>query len=258
MKYEDVEKAVHGCDIVYHLASIAGIDTVTKRPTLTIEVTLNGTQNALKSCLKHNVKRFIFTSTSEVYGPMAFNMNEEDNTSQGPLSEPRWYYATSKLAAENLVHAYYREFGLKITTVRLFNIYGPTQLGEGAIGNFVKQAVANQPITIYGQGNQIRAWCYVEDCVRGLILSSDDKAAGQCLNIGNPYETPSIYQLAKKVIELAGSKSEIKFLDRFSEKGDVFLRVPDTRKIKNLLGYEPKVFLDEGLKRTIEGFRKRA
>jgi nucleoside-diphosphate-sugar epimerase len=255
--YDDVEKAVSGCDVVYHLASVAGIHTVTKRPTLTIEVTLIGTQNILKACLKHKVSRLLYTSTSEVYGPMAFNMTEEDFTSQGPLSEPRWYYATAKLAAENLIHAYYREYGLKITTVRLFNIYGPTQIGEGAIGSFVNQAVTNQPITVYGQGNQIRAWCYVDDCVRALILAADDKAIGQCLNIGNPYETPSVYQLAKQVIKLTGSNSQIVFQDRFSDKGDVFLRVPDIRKIKNLLGYEPQVFLEEGLKITIEGFRKR-
>jgi nucleoside-diphosphate-sugar epimerase len=257
MNSDDVDKAVQGCDVVYHLASVAGIDTVTKKPTKTIEVTLNGTQNALRASIKHGVKRFIFTSTSEVYGPMAFNMNEEDFTSQGPLSEPRWYYATAKLAAENLVHAYYREYGLKITTVRLFNIYGPTQIGEGAVGSFVKQAITNQPITVYGQGNQIRAWCFVEDCVRALILVSDDKAIGHCLNIGNPYETPSIYQLANQVIRLTESKSKIIFQDRFSDKGDVFLRVPDIRKIKNLLGFEPQVFLEEGLKKTIEGFKKR-
>jgi len=257
MNYEDLDNAMKGCDIIYHLASIIGITTVTKRPTLTIEVSLVGTQNALKSALKHKLKRFFFTSTSEVYGPMAYNRSEEDFTSQGPLSEPRWYYATAKLTAENLIHAYHREYGLPITTVRLHNIYGEGQLGEGAIGMFIKRAIRNEPLTIYGQGNQIRAWCHVSDCARALVLLADDKAIGHCVNIGNPYETPSIYQLAKMIIALTGSKSEIQFEDKFSEKGDVFLRVPEITKLKKMTGYEPKVFLDEGLKRTIEAFKKR-
>lgn len=254
-KPEDVDKAVNNAEIIYHLAAVAGIHTVTEKPVETIEINFYGTKNILEAARKHDIKRFLFSSTSEVYGPYAFNASEEDPTSQGPLSEVRWYYATSKLAAENLVHAYYRQYGLKITTTRFFNIYGPNQLGEGAIGNFIKNAIVNKPLEIFGDGGQIRAWCYISDCIEGSILSYNKNVIGHSVNIGNPFEPISIFNLAKKIKSITNSKSKIKFIEKFSKKGDVFLRVPNIEKIKKLTGYQPKINLDEGLKRTISFFK---
>ena len=166
LDYEHVKESMKGSEIVVHAAGIAGIDTVINNPVLTGRVNVIGTANVLEAAKENNVcDRLIDFSTSEVFGSMAFRSSETDSTVAGSAGEARWTYAVSKLAGEHLAHAYYKEFNLPCVTVRPFNVYGPGQTGEGAIQIFIKKALQNEMISIDGDGNQIRAWCYVDDFV---------------------------------------------------------------------------------------------
>jgi len=247
--------AMQGVDYIVHMASIAGVDTVLKNPVLTMDVSLTGTMNALR--LAHaagNIKRFIDFSTSEVFGSYAFRVREADVTSLGAVGEARWTYAVSKLATEHLAHNYHRQYGLPTCSIRPFNIYGPGQVGEGAIHAFVTRALRGDALAIHNQGDQIRAWCYIDDIVDAVLLALvSDAAVGQAFNIGNPRSTVTIYHLARMILEAAGSRSELKFV-RWDHP-DVELRVPDVKKAEERLGFSAKVDLDVGLARTIAWYR---
>ncbi len=245
-----------GCDIVFHLAALCGIDTVIQKPVKTIEVALLGTYNVMKTARELGVNHVITISTSEVYGQLAFKVDEETSTTQGPISEARWGYAVSKLATEYLALAYHKQYGLNVTTVRPFNIYGPSQIGGGAVRNFIDNALRDKPINVYGDGNQIRSWCYVDDFINGLLLIPFNvKASGKTFNIGNPRETITIYRLAKLIKRLTKSSSTIQCVDRKAPVMDVYLRVPDTTRAEKMLGYVPEITLEEGLKRTIDWYK---
>ena len=250
-----VTAATRGVDYVIHMASIAGVDTVMKNPVTTMEVSLLGTVNALRAAhAAGGIKRFIDFSTSEVFGTYAFRVNEGNVTSLGAVGEARWTYAVSKLATEHLAHNYYRQFGLPTCAIRPFNIYGPGQVGEGAIHAFVTRALENEPILIHNQGDQIRAWCYIDDIVDSVLLAlTRDDSIGETFNIGNPRSTVTIYHLARMIVEAAKSKSDIRFV-RW-DFPDVELRVPDVRKAEQRLGFRAKIDLDVGLLRTIEWYR---
>lgn len=158
---DSIKKAMVGANIVIHAAAIAGIDTVIKRPVETMEVNIIGTANVLRAAWENKVPdRVIDFSTSEIFGSMAYRVSEKDNAVAGSAGEARWVYAVSKLAGEHLIHAYHTQYGLPTVTVRPFNVYGPGQTGEGAIQIFIRKALNNENISIYGDGNQIRAWCY--------------------------------------------------------------------------------------------------
>jgi nucleoside-diphosphate-sugar epimerase len=250
-----LRKATLGVDYVIHMASIAGVDTVLKNPVLTMEVSLKGTMNALSASLEaKNIRRFIDFSTSEVFGSYAFRVREADVTSLGAVGEARWTYAVSKLATEHLAHNYYKQYGLPTCAIRPFNIYGPGQVGEGAVHAFVTRAIQNQPITIHNEGDQIRAWCFIDDIVEAILLSLEkDEAVGQSFNVGNARSTITIYQLAQLVKRLAGSSSSIDFVKW--DFPDVELRVPDVKKAEKLLGFRAKVDLEDGIARTIAWYR---
>lgn len=252
-----VNRAVEGCDYVIHMASIAGVDTVLKNPVLTMEIGLEGTMNVLRAAqAAGGVERFVDFSTSEVFGSYAFRVREADVTSLGAVGEARWTYAVSKLATEHLAHNYYKQFGLKTCAIRPFNIYGPGQVGEGAIHAFVVRALNGEPIQIHNEGDQIRSWCYIDDIVEGILLALErDEAVGETFNIGNPRSTITIYQLARLVVRLAGSDSKISFVDW--DFPDVELRIPDVKKAEKLLGYRPVVDLEDGLERTIAWYKKK-
>jgi len=248
-------ESMKGCDIVIHCAAIAGIDTVIKKPITTMQVNLIGTLNVLNAMIENNIKRLINFSTSEVYGPYVYKGTEDDLTTQGPIGQMRWTYAVSKLAAEHLAHCFGEEHSIKVTSIRPFNIYGPRQVGEGAIQKFISSAVLNKDIFITGDGTQIRAWCYIDDFVNGVLVSlSNDRSVGEVFNIGNPQGTITILKLAKKIISLAKSKSKIIFNE--SAGPDVEIRVPSIKKAIDYLGYEAKVSLDEGILETIKWQRK--
>jgi nucleoside-diphosphate-sugar epimerase len=252
-----VDRATAGADYVVHMASIAGVDTVLKNPVPTMEISLEGTMNALRAAVgTGKVKRFIDFSTSEVFGSYAFRVREADVTSLGAVGEARWTYAVSKLATEHLAHNYWKQFGLPTCSIRPFNIYGPGQVGEGAVHAFVLRALAGDPLKIHNEGDQIRAWCYIDDIVESILLALEkDEAVGQSFNIGNARSTITIYQLARLIVRLTGSPSEIQFVPW--DFPDVELRIPDVRKAEKLLGFRAHVDLEDGLARTIAWYREK-
>ena len=239
-------------NIVVHMAAIAGIDTVIKSPTTTMRVNLMGTINALDSAQQlKRLERFVDFSTSEVFGSNAFRAEESGLASIGAVGEARWIYAVSKLTGEHLAHAYHREFGLPAVTLRPFNVYGPGQVGEGAIHRFVTQALQNKEIEIHGDGTQIRAWCYVDDMVEGVLLAMQHRLAiGESFNIGNARAVVTIFGLANTVVRVLNSQSAIRFVSK--EYADIELRVPNVDKARDLIGFEAQVDLEEGIKRTGE------
>ena len=250
--------AAEGCEIIVHLAAIAGVDTVLRMPVDTMKVAILGTYNMLEAARQQpRLERFVDFSTSEVFGSYAYNVREADLTSLGAVGEARWTYAVSKLATEHLAHNYHKQFHIPAVSVRPFNIYGPGQIGEGAIHRFIVQALCDKDITIHNDGSQIRAWCYVDDMAAGLLACLErDEAVGQAFNIGNPRSVVTIYNLAMQIKRLSGSRSSISFVPW--DQTDVALRIPNIEKARRLLGYEPQVDLEEGLQRTIQWYRTKA
>ncbi|HTL04927.1 MAG TPA: NAD-dependent epimerase/dehydratase family protein [Gemmatimonadales bacterium] len=252
-----VQSAIAGCTHVVHLAAIAGVDTVLTMPVHTMKVSLIGTYHVLEAALAtRGIERVIDFSTSEVFGTYAYKVREGDLTSLGAVGEARWTYAVSKLATEHLTHNYHVEFGLPSVAIRPFNIYGPGQVGEGAIHRFILQALKGEDITIHNDGGQIRAWCFVEDMVEGIVRAlALPEAVGHSFNIGNPRSIVTVYHLAREIVRLSGSASRIVFVPW--DKVDVELRIPNIEKARERLGFEPSVDLEEGLLRTIEWYRAR-
>jgi len=251
-----LKNSIGDCDSVIHMAAIAGVNSYYRMPRKTMEVNMIGTYTVLESVKENKrIKTFIDFSTSEIYGGHIFRAREDGESMQGDIKDRRWTYAISKLAAEKFSHCYYWEYGLPVCSVRPFNIYGPNQPGEGAIQVLLSKVLSNKPAPITGDGNQIRAWCYVEDFVDGLLKCFNKKeAAGNAFNIGNPNCTITILGLVQKMIELTGSKSKI-FYDKHIGV-DVDLRVPDISKARQMLGYSPKIGLNEGLLRTIKWYKE--
>jgi UDP-glucose 4-epimerase len=251
--------AADGVTHIVHCAGIAGVDTVLQSPVRTMRVNMVGTFNALEAGLatQGTLERLVDFSTSEVFGTQAFRVAETSVTVTGSVGEARWTYAVSKLAGEHMAHAYHAELGLPTTTVRPFNVYGPGQIGGGAIRAFIEAALAGHDLTIHGDGSQIRAWTYVDDMVEGALLALEHpNAVGESFNIGNARSAVTIYDLALRIKRLTGAPGELVF--RPLHYSDVELRIPNVDKARDLLGFETKVELDEGLERTIAWYRQRA
>ena len=243
-------------NVVLHLAAIAGITTVTLKPVYTMQVNMIGSYHLFEALLnvKEEIHQIVDFSTSEIFGSYAYKLGEEAGSRIASVGEARWTYSTSKLAAEHLAHAYFTQYDLPITTVRPFNIYGPGQVGEGAIHQFVVRALRNEEMQIHGDGDQIRSWCYVDDFVDCIKLILDNpKSIGEAFNIGNPRGTVTIAMLAYMIKNISLSSSEIVYVPKNYE--DVELRVPSIEKAKRILGYEPKIDLDRGLENTIEWYK---
>jgi nucleoside-diphosphate-sugar epimerase len=256
---EHMRGAAEGATHIVHMAAIAGVATVLKSPVRTMRVNLMGTANVAEVAhgLGDKLERMIDFSTSEVFGRHAYKVEETHETSGGQVGEARWSYAVSKLAGEYFLHAYFEEYGLPVAVVRPFNIYGPNQIGVGAIHHFVRHAIANEEITVHNDGAQIRAWCYMDDIAAAVIEILENPAAiGQSFNIGNPRSVCTTYDLALRIKRLAGSSSPIVF--KPLEYSDVEIRIPDITRAREVLAWEPKVDLDEGLERTIEWYRAEA
>ncbi len=256
LDFDHLRESMAGADIVVHCAAIAGIDTVIKSPVRTMRVNMIGSANVLEAAthLEH-CDRLVCFSTSEVFGQQAFRSDETDKTVMGQVGEARWTYAVSKLAEEHLAIAYQQEKGLPATVVRPFNIYGPGQIGEGALRTFIQRALTNKTIEIHGDGTQIRAWCYVDDMVKGTLIAMENPAAvGETFNIGNQRAVVTIYGLANTVIRVLDSSSEITFTRK--DYVDVELRVPSVAKAEQVLGFTAKVDLEEGIRRTAEYYRE--
>lgn len=252
---ESVGAAMKGVDQVYHLASIAGVGTVLHHPVRTMRVAIQGTFEVLDAAIAQaEPPRVVVFSTSEVYGRQARDVAESNDTSVGPVSQSRWTYASAKLAVEHLSHAFGREHGLQVATVRPFNVYGPRQVGEGAIHHFVRKALLGEPLVVHNDGAQLRSWLYVDDMVSGTIATMEHPAAvGQAFNLGNPLATVSVRELADLVVEVSGSASKVVSEPR--DYPDIEVRIPNIDSARSLLGFAPTVDLREGIARTVAWYR---
>ncbi len=252
LDFDALQRAMAGADIIVHCAAIAGIDSVIKSPVTTMRVNMVGSANVLEAASRlSRCDRVVCFSTSEVFGTQAFHSTENDHAVMGAVGEARWTYAVSKLSEEHLAIAYYREKWLPSTVVRPFNVYGPGQVGEGAIREFVLRAIRDEALEVHGDGTQIRAWCYVDDMVDGVLLAmAHPEALGESFNIGNERAVITIYGLANTVVRVLNSKSKIVFT--LKDYVDVDLRVPSVKKAKQLLGFEAKVDLETGIELTAD------
>ena len=238
------------CDVIHHLAAAVGVRYILNHPMESIITNIKGTEIVLDLCNKFK-KRLLVASTSEVYGKHTHApLVESDNIIYGPSSKFRWSYAASKLMDEFMALAYYRTNGLKVTLVRLFNTVGPRQTGTYGmvIPRFASQALRNEPLRVYGDGNQTRTFTYVKDVVWALIrLVEKEEAFGNVFNIGG-IEEVSILDLAKRIIVTADSKSEIELVPYEKAFGkdfeDMQRRVPGIDRISKLIGFAPKTTLD--------------
>jgi UDP-glucose 4-epimerase len=249
-------------DVVFHLAAAVGVKLIVEQPVHTIETNVHGTEVVLKHANKKK-KLVVIASTSEVYGKSNdVPFREDSDLVLGPTPKHRWAYACSKALDEFLALAYWKERKLPVIIVRFFNTVGPRQTGQYGmvIPNFVRQAIAGEPITVFGDGNQTRSFTHVVDVVNALLaLVVEPRAIGQVINIGNTEEV-TIMELARRVRDLSGSTSSIKLVpyDEAYESGfeDMPRRVPDLRRAAELIGYKPKHGLDEILIQVIDHFRR--
>jgi UDP-glucose 4-epimerase len=258
MDADAIRELAQGVTHIVHCAAIAGVDTVRESPVRTMRVNMIGTYNVLEAALatRDTLERLVEFSTSEVFGTHAINAREGNVTTIGSVGEARWTYAVSKLAGEHMAHAYHDELQLPAVTVRPFNVYGPGQVGGGAIKAFTEAALAGRDLTIHGDGAQIRAWCYVDDMVECVRLCLEHpNAVGQSYNVGNPRSAVTIFDLAQRVKRLTGCPGEIVFAPL--EYVDVELRIPNVEKAREDIGFDAKVELDDGLERTIAWYRAR-
>jgi UDP-glucose 4-epimerase len=238
-------------DFIYHLAAAVGVELIVHSPVRTIEENVRGTEHVLTAANRRRVP-VLLTSTSEVYGKSnRERFQEDDDLLIGPPVLGRWSYACSKLLDEFLGIAYWQERKLPVFIVRLFNTVGPRQTGRYGmvLPRFIQQALRHEPMTIFGDGKQTRCFCYVTDTVRALLeLPHHESAVGQVYNIGNTEEV-SIADLANRVKKATGSRSESRFIpyDEAYAKGfeDMRRRVPNTQKIRDLLGWHPTKSLDD-------------
>ena len=248
-------------DVIFHFAAAVGVKLIVEEPVHTIETNVHGTEVVLKHANKKR-KKVVIASTSEVYGKSAdVPFREDADLVMGATVKHRWAYACSKAIDEFLALAYYKERGLPVIIVRFFNTVGPRQTGQYGmvLPSFVQQALSGSPITVFGDGTQSRSFTYVGDVVECLLkLVDEPKAVGQVFNIGNKEEV-TILKLAEIVKSLTASASPIEFIpyDKAYEEGfeDMPRRVPDLTKIRLLVGYEPKVQLNEIITKVIHYFR---
>jgi UDP-glucose 4-epimerase len=248
-------------DVVFHFAAAVGVKLIVEQPVHTIETNVHGTEVVLKHANKKK-KLVVVASTSEVYGKSVdVPFREDSDLVMGPTPKHRWAYACSKAIDEFLALAYWKERKLPVIIVRFFNTVGPRQTGQYGmvIPNFVRQALAGEPITVFGDGTQSRSFTHVADVVRALMaLVTEPKAIGEVINIGNTEEV-SIYALAERVKAMAGSKSAIRLIpyDQAYESGfeDMPRRLPDLTKIREMIGYEPRHSLEVILTDVIEFIR---
>jgi UDP-glucose 4-epimerase len=249
-----IDKLIADSDYVVHLAAALGVFNIVNKPLESLKTNLQGSENVLEAADKYK-KPVLIASTSEIYGKNdKVPLNEEDDRIIGHPLKSRWSYSEAKAVDESLAYFYYLENELPVRIVRFFNTVGPRQVGNYGmvVPRFVSAALKNQPLQVYGNGDQIRCFCHVDDVVRALLLVMDsDKAVGNVFNIGNNQQI-SILELAKKIIEITGSKSEIVKLP-YSEAypegfEDMQRRVPDISKIKDALGWTPQIGLDQIIK----------
>jgi UDP-glucose 4-epimerase len=249
-----IDNLIAESDYVVHLAAALGVFNIINKPLESLKINLQGSEIVFEACDKYR-KPVLIASTSEIYGKNdKASLNEEDDRIIGHPLKSRWSYSEAKAVDESLAYFYYLENKLPVRIIRFFNTVGPRQVGNYGmvVPRFVTAALKNEPLSVYGSGDQIRCFCHVTDAVNALLLVMDsDKAVGQVFNVGNNSQI-SIMELAKKVIEITGSKSVIEKIayDKAYPSGfeDMQRRVPDISKIMQVLGWEPKINLDQIIK----------
>ena len=260
--YRLMEDLISKTDFVFHLAAAVGVFNIVNSPLESLMTNIKGTEIILELCSKYS-KPILVTSTSEVYGKnTTIPLNEESDRVLGSPLLSRWSYSEAKAVDESMAYFYYSEKKLPVRIVRLFNTVGPRQVGSYGmvVPRFVTAALKNQPLEVYGSGAQIRCFCHVSDAVKALLLVADsEKSIGQVFNIGNNQQI-SIIDLAKKVIEITGSKSEIvkvPYSQAYS-KGfeDMQIRVPDISKINHFFGWTPRIELNQIVKDIAKFYSK--
>ncbi len=255
---ELVDEAVARVDAVFHLAAAVGVNLIGEKPLESLMTNIRGTETVIEMAHKYD-KRLLVMSTSEIYGKnTSDSLSEEDDRILGSPLKSRWSYSEAKAIDEILAYTYWREKGLETVIIRLFNTVGPRQTGSYGmvIPRFVGQALRNEPITVFGDGNQTRCFCHVGDVVEGLVaLSEHPEAFGKVFNLGGGEEV-SIRELAERVIELTGSQSSLEFIpyDTAYEAGfeDMERRVPNTTRAMQLVGFEPSASLDDIIRSVID------
>ena len=258
-----LERLVKSCDIIYHLAAAVGVKYILDNPIQSILTNVEGTENVLSLANEYH-KKVLIASSSEIYGKQSSKViSEEDNRILGPTSVPRWSYADAKAVDEFLAFAYAIEKKLKFIILRFFNVVGPRQVGNYGmvIPRFIQEALSGKPITVYGDGSQVRTFTFINDAVRAVAdLSLCDQAYGKAFNIGGS-ESVSIKQLAHRIKRKTNSKSKIVYLPYQKFYGDHFedvkFRVPDLARIRKTIGYRPHYPLNRTIEETIKYFRKK-
>jgi len=246
-----MDRLVSECDIIYHLAAAVGVELIVRDPVRVIETNIKGTDIVLRIAARYR-KKVMLASSSEVYGKSeAVPFAEDDDRVLGPTTHSRWSYACSKAMDEFLALAYHKQKGLPVVIMRFFNTVGPRQTGRYGmvVPRFVQQALANQPITVYGDGKQSRCFVHVQDVVRAIVLLSEaEEAVGEVFNVGSTQEV-TIAALARRTVDLTHSRSEIVYIPyaQAYEAGfeDMRRRVPDISKIRRYVGWEPTIDLDD-------------
>ena len=259
-----IEHLVAQTDVVYHLAAAVGVDWVLRHPLRSLETNIQGTEHVLRACAAQNRRRVLIASTSEVYGKNDKDaLAEDDDRVLGSARLARWFYASAKAIDEAFALAYWRERRLPVTVVRLFNTVGPRQTGRYGmvVPRFVRWALRNEPLRVYGDGQQTRCFTNVHDVVHALVaLMETPSAAGEVFNIGQPNEI-RIIDLARRVIELTESASELKLVpyhadEAYGERAEGFedmrRRVPDASKLYAHTGFRPRIGLDQTLREVID------
>lgn len=253
-----IQEEVSHCHFVYHLASAVGVQLIIQKPVETVQRIVHGTDVVAEACSKYR-RPILLTSTSEVYGKSEnVPFSEDADITMGPTSKRRWAYASAKMLDEFLILAHHYQTSLPVYIVRLFNTVGPRQAAQYGmvLPRFVEAALADKPIQVYGTGEQTRCFCSVLDVIEGLVaLKDSSEAIGKVVNLGSNEEI-SMTELAKRVIQLSGSKSEIVYIPYNEAYGpgfdDMQRRIPSLQRAEQLIRWQPKYSLDDIIRQVIE------
>jgi nucleoside-diphosphate-sugar epimerase len=253
--YESIINLGDDFDYIIHATAILGIHKVVEKSILTIDTNYTSCKYALELARRQkNLKKFLSFSTSEVYGRNIEMASEEKDMAVGQANEARWCYAASKILCEHLINAYNREHGVPTVVIRPFNVFGENRVGSNAMSAFLFRAMLNEPITVDGNGEQIRTWCHIDDFVQGLLMALESNTSGEAYNIGNPNNSISILDLATFIKKITNSQSEISITGVYIP--DVKNRTLSIEKAQRDLGYEPIIGLEEGIEQMYSWAKK--
>lgn len=257
-----LKESMAGHDLVIHAAAIAGVSNYSRFPALTFKTNLIGTYHVLESMLAQGITRILDFSTTEVFGPFAQNFNENSLMQIGPPHDKRWCYAASKIAGEQLSTRYAEEHGLDAIIIRPCNVYGPRQVGEGAISNFCRNLLRNEKLIIEGDGTAIRTWCYIDDFVDIFLrIMGDRSIKTEAFNIGNPWTITCTYALAEMLVKqakgLGSGNQALEYMEfKPMEWSEIKARCLSIEKLKSRFGWTPKIGLEEGIVKTYRWFKE--